>query len=210
VAAYNHNLAYRPLRAGVAILNPIVNEIGTIGLIATSDGNDRWIVSCYHVLCRKNMGPAADNEPIFQPVDDADKLVAITSLQRSDSGQDCAAALVDPTIGCSGEILNVGRIGGLTEPTVGMRVIKSGCVTGVTEGVITTVNGDIVSIELPPSFPPQAELSQPGDSGCLWVARDSMKAVALHRTGSAFGTMSATAARISAVLQALQLRPFFL
>jgi hypothetical protein len=66
----NHGLAHRPLLAAVAIYNPNVNEVGTLGLIATSDGTDRWIVNCYHALaCNLSavvVTSFASGESIFQ------------------------------------------------------------------------------------------------------------------------------------------------
>jgi len=82
VAVFNHHLPFRPLRAGVAVLNPIVNKIGTIGCIATSNGHDRWLVSCYHVLGRIDFSAFNDGEPIFQPVDGMGPPVAKNSVAR--------------------------------------------------------------------------------------------------------------------------------
>jgi hypothetical protein len=66
----NHSFAYRPLPAGVALFNPNVNEVGTLSCFATSDGTDRWMVSCYHVLARNSPSgagtPFASGEPILQ------------------------------------------------------------------------------------------------------------------------------------------------
>src|SRR6267378_4382228 len=93
----NHGLAYRPLIAGVAVYNPNVNEVGTLGLFATSDGTDRWIVSCYHVLARNSptggMTPFASGETIFQG-SAHDGVVARTDTSRADAILDCAAALI--------------------------------------------------------------------------------------------------------------------
>lgn len=209
MAVFNHNLVHRPLRGGIAIFNPVVNETGTIGLIATSNGNDRWIISCYHVLCRKDLSPAGDREPIFQPIDDQENLVGHTSLERADTVLDCASALIAPGILVTGETLNIPQISGIGEPKIGMRVLKSGSITGVTEGIIVALDGGDVVIDRPDSHPANAELSSPGDSGALWVARDTLQAVALHKSGSAFGGTTTTASKISAVLNQLKLRPVF-
>jgi hypothetical protein len=75
------------------------------------------------------------------------------------------------------------------------------------EGTISAIDNDLVEIQLPVSFPKECELTAPGDSGSLWVTRDTGKAVALHKTGTAFGGTSARTARLSAVLVALNLRP---
>jgi hypothetical protein len=209
MSSYNHNRIHRPLRGGIAVVNPQVNETGTIGLIGTSNGHDRWIVSCYHVLCRVDLSAAPDNEPIFQPDDDPANLIARTSIERSDTILDCAAARVLPEVPCVGEILHLSRIFGVAEPVAGMRVIKSGSVTGVSEGVITDLDGDEVEIRLDPSLPGDAELTKPGDSGSIWVSRAGLNAVALHKSGAGFGFSTAMASRLSAVLDRLKLRPVF-
>lgn len=205
MAAYNHSLCYRPLVGGIAILNPNVAELGTLGFVATADGADRWLVSCYHVLGRKDLSAFTDGEPIYQPVDDANQLVARVATARADAQLDCAAARLEPGVAGSGAVLGLPAVVGVREPAVGLRVIKSGCITGVTEGVVTGVNTDTVSIGIPSGFPGDYELSREGDSGALWMT-EAGHGVALHRAGNAYGATSATGSRLSAVLAALQLR----
>jgi hypothetical protein len=89
-----------------------------------------------------------------------------------------------------------------------MRVIKSGVATGITEGTVRTIIGTDVVIEIPPPFPAEYDLSEQGDSGALWVTRDTRAPVALHRSGNDTGQERATATPISAVLQTLNLRPW--
>ena len=205
----NHGLVHRPLRGGIAIYNPCVGEQGTLGFIGTSDGNDRWLVSCYHVLCNKNLDVAPGNEPIYQPVDDDAYLIAHTANSRQDLRLDCAAACVLPNITCSSEVLHLPRINGARRPTIGMRVIKSGCTTGVTEGVITAVNEAQIEIQLVETYPQASELSDIGDSGALWVSRDDVCAVGLHLAGSAYGVPLAKATPLELVLESLRLKPLF-
>jgi hypothetical protein len=207
VAISNYVQPYRPLRPGAAILNPLAGQPGTIACTATSDGVDRWIVSCFHVLCRLS-GPGVSQprslEVIFQPTTTGG-VVARTEMTRADRALDCAAAKVDGTIQTVSEIIGIGapRLG--VPAVVGTRVLKSGQETGVTEGVITAVNGAEVRIEPSSDFPPGYVLSGPGDSGALWVTKDTKAAIALHRAGSAVGGREVFGVSIGAVLTSLRL-----
>src|SRR5437870_1846913 len=71
MALFNHRLAYRPLRGGVEIYNPSVNELGTLGFIAADaqGGAGLWIVSCYHVLVGGPGRAPVAGEDVFQPSD---------------------------------------------------------------------------------------------------------------------------------------------
>lgn len=201
----NRNLPYRPLIAGVAIFNPVVNKLGTLGMIHLHDGK-RWIVSCYHVLCRADFSPFEQPEPIFQPFPGiAAAPVAFTDPQRASSELDCAAAFVVEDLRAFPVILELGFVGPPTEPAVGMRVLKSGITTGVTEGEITNIDGDRLEIGVPQDFPTGYDLSDPGDSGALWVERDTRRAVALHTGGNDTGTEKAFGVRLQTVLEALDL-----
>jgi hypothetical protein len=197
----NHDRPFRPLRAGTAVFNPNVGVLGTLGLVATSDGIDRWIVSCYHVLGRADGGPFQDNEPVMQG--DLVNPVARVSVDRASGQLDCVAALVDPLIDAVGEVLGVPPVQAPIQPVAGMRVLKSGRETGITEGVIRSVAGKDVVIRVPLGFPNDYELSGIGDSGAVWMT-EAGQPVALHRAGNP-ATREAFAFDISAVLAALGL-----
>jgi hypothetical protein len=206
MAIPNRSLLYRPVRAGITIVNPNVGKVGTLGFIATSDGQDRWLVSCYHVLGRIDLGVFNDGEPIYQPMDDPPNRIAKVSTARADVQLVCAAAKLEAGIQSTHDILEMSPIAGVSEPVVGMRVRKSGCVTGVTEGVISKVSGDSVEIQIAPDFPARYELSQEGDSGSLWVSSQNNLAVALHRAGNAYGKQIGYAVRLIAILTSLKLK----
>jgi hypothetical protein len=200
----NHNLAYRPLRAGTSLFNPLVNKSGTLGLIATSDGQDRWIVSCYHVLCRMGGTPFPGDEPIFQP-DDGSASIATNSTAHADPVMDCAAAKVHSGIECSSEILGMPKIVGIEDPKAEMRVLKSGRMTGITEGVIREVTDQRITIETIDGFPETYSLSEEGDSGAVWVSTSSLKVIGLHTSGTTVGERLAYGVRISEVMENLGL-----
>lgn len=191
---------FRPLRGGIAVFNPNVNELGTVGLIARDATGRNWILSCYHVLCRRDMSAFADGEPIFQPIDGSSNRVANLVAGMGDTTLDCAVARVDVGISVAREILELGTLELPAEPVVGMRLLKSGIETGVTEGQITQVNGDQVLIQRPTGFPNDYDLSRRGDSGAIWVNRDAGSPVALHTGSGGGGSETAFAVRISAVL----------
>ena len=180
----NHGLAYRPLMAGVAIYNPNVNEVGTLGLIATSDGTDRWIVSCYHVLARNLSAvvviPFASGESIFQG-SAHDGVVAQTDVGRADAQVDCAAALIDSAVVTLQAIVDVGLLNTApVPPAVGLRCLKAGADTGVTEGVVRRIEQGRVLIGPPNGFPIGYVAAGRGDSGSLWVTADTRQPVAMH------------------------------
>jgi hypothetical protein len=203
----NHNLAYRPLRGGIAIVNPAnANELGTLGFIGTSNDQDRWIVSAYHVLGRSDGSIFTDGEPIYQPFRSAVSApVALASRARADAVTDCAAAEIVNGVGATGDILGIVTVRAPIEPVVGMRVLKAGIETGVTEGVVRQVTGDRVVIAVPAGFPDKYDLSGRGDSGSLWISRDGWAPVALHLAGNDTGEEVAFAVRIAKVLAVLRL-----
>ncbi|MCX6634891.1 MAG: hypothetical protein NT090_07395 [Acidobacteria bacterium] len=174
----NHERVFRPLRGGVMIFNQRLGVPGTLGLIVTADGADRWILSCFHVLCAAD--GAADS--IYQPIDNAEGLVAVVDPTRANRDRDCAAARIAPGVASVAEILGIGPVGAPAEPIEGMRLLKSGAATGVTEGVITRVEITGVEIE-PDGLPADYEMSDAGDSGAVWVTREGNRPVALHQRG---------------------------
>lgn len=203
----NHTRAFRPLRGGIALMNATVRLLGTLGCIATSDGVDRWVVSAYHVLGRPHGAPLADGEPIFQPaVGVAENPVAVTRRDRFDAALDAAAALVTPGVGAVGEVLGIGPVAGLGDPVPDMRVVKAGIATGVTEGVVGSVQGARIEIAVPADFSARYDLSDVSDSGAVWLERDTRRAVALHVAGNDTGIELAIGMRLIDVLASLRLR----
>lgn len=196
---------YRPLRLGIAILNPIVGQYGTLGFFGTSADGAQWLVSCYHVLGRVDFTPHAAGEPIFQP-DDVSVPTPIAALaNRADISLDCAAALLNPGVVGTNDILGLGRIDPRPlVPVAGMRVCKVGIATELTEGVIDTIAAGSVTIRPTSAYPPAYELSKVGDSGALWVEQGSLRPVAMHKQGQVFGGV-ALASPITEVLSALNL-----
>lgn len=210
----NHLRRFRALRGGTAIHNPSSDPAvpggayGTLGFIATGDGTDRWAVSCYHVLARKGADfPAGASEPIFHPYRLFDGTpIAVMTDEKLDRVLDCAAARILHPEACTSELLGLGALAAPSEPSVGMRVLKSGAETGVTEGRVIRVAGDefeIAAVGMPDEF----DLSEGGDSGSLWVDAETLSPVGLHFRGNERGTAErAFARKINVVLAVLGLK----
>ena len=200
-----HDLQYRPLRAGTSIINARVNEPGTLGLIATDAAGANWIISCYHVLCDSGLGAYVQDDVVFQPAAVANSnSIAVTSKTKANAGLDCAAAKIQPGITVSNEVLGIGAIAGITAGAIGMRVVKSGGTSGITEGVISNVAAQTISIRIDSSFPLDYVLSEPGDSGSIWLEQTTQRAVALHRGLNT--PREAVAVPIQVVLNSLALK----
>ena len=197
----NHRCAFRPLRGGTLIFQPDNNEAGTLGTFLTSDGVDRWLLTCFHVLTRSD-GTLVPTDRIVQP-NLAAGVIATLAGTMGDPVLDCAA--VPLTLPTSDEVLGIGRLMPATMPVVGMRVMKSGWKTGVSEGRIQVVNGTDVLIERLPGYPPEYLLAAAGDSGAVWVDATTLAPVALHRRETAVGAHLAVATNFAVVLNALNL-----
>jgi hypothetical protein len=205
--ANNHVRVFRPLRGGIAISNPRIDRLGTLGCVVTADGGaERWILTSYHVLGVREADDLQDGEPVFQVTSTTPpEVVARTRRDRSDAGLDVAAARVVDGVESVLEVLGIGPVTTAAEPAAGMRVIKSGVATGVTEGIIRRVDGTRVQIEMPPGFPSKYELSDVSDSGSLWVEVSSRAGVALHFGGNDVGVEKAFAVSLPHALQVLGL-----
>jgi hypothetical protein len=205
--ARNHALMYRPLIGGIGITAQGVGEVGTLGMIAY-DATGAWIVSNYHVLCRRDLSAFSDGEAVYQCfMQPGDTPIARLVTGRASTALDCAAARVEAGIDVKNWVLELGAITGVEEnPQKDRPVIKSGLATGVTEGCIAEVNGDRVRIQTWGPFPARYDLSNIGDSGSVWVDAETRRAVALHSRTQDGETEAAYGFKISSVLAALQLQ----
>jgi hypothetical protein len=202
----NYRLPFRPLQGGIAIGG---GATGAIGLVATADGKDRWILSCYDVLGGPGARIPGEGAPVLQPPDRREgKPVAHLATARVDPSLDCAAVRIEPGVGAVSGILGLPPLGRPMRPGPGMRVVKSGPGTGVTEGVITAIRGDEVIIEPPPGFPEDYELIGRADAGAVWVEVTLGAPVALQTScGTDARPARARAVALPQVLRRLGLRP---
>ena len=198
----NHRAPFRPLRGGTQIFQPDHNEAGTIGTFLTSNGVDRWLLTAFHVVARSN-GTIVAADRIVQPTV-TQGVIATLGTVVFDVGLDCAAiSLAVPVVD---EVLGIGTLAPAVAPAAGMRVIKSGWKTGVSEGRIQAVAGNDVVIERLPGYPVEYLLAARGDSGAVWLDAATFAPVALHSQESAVGVHRAIAKDFTAVLGALQLQ----
>lgn len=184
------------------ILQSTTGEAGTLGMVVTSDGLDRWLLTCHHVLARRDLS-LVQGDMVLQP-DATNGPIATLGTARADSGRDCAAAQL--TVPASDVILGLGSPVAFRPPVVGMNVIKSGWKTGVSEGRIQRVLGDEVIIERRPGYPVTYVLATIGDSGSVWLEATTLAPIALHTRESAVGPHLAFGTHFGSVVRSLALR----
>lgn len=175
----NHSFPFRPLIGGVFILNPANGRPGTLGLIAIRNDGSRFLVSAYHVLCRPEGGTFVDGETVEQPIGPGN-VVAHVFAADTDPALDVAAARIAPAVGSEGRVLGLPPLTAAKSPEVGMEVLKSGAATGVSEGRLTDVDGTRVLISRPVASISKYEVSGFGDSGALWVERETLAPICMH------------------------------
>ena len=103
-----------------------------------------------------------------------------------------ARPLVDGDL--SDEILDIGRVSGTSPAALGMAIRKSGRTSALTTGQVTVIETtvDVGYAGKTARFDGQilsSPMSQPGDSGSLLVAGDSLRAVGLLFAGSTQATI---------------------
>jgi hypothetical protein len=84
-----------------------------------------------------------------------------------------------------------------------MDVLKSGATTGVSEGRITDVDGSRIVISRPQSSVSMYEVSGFGDSGAVWVERETMAPIGIHLASDSMGR--AVALDVTIALSSLSL-----
>ena len=200
-----HDGQFRPLLGGIGVYNPQSGAgMGTLSVVLTDDQGARFVLSCYHVLCRKGAQAAPPPETIYQPLDPFGIARSVPGM--SDSGLDSALAKINADVGfLRRSILGIGLLGDPVVPVVGMAVIKSGYETGVTEGVITQVSTDKVEVGVPSGFSSNYILNAAGDSGAVWVTKDGAQPVAMHTGGIGSNSRISKATRMDRIMMRHQL-----
>jgi hypothetical protein len=193
-----------PLAPGLSIGNAKTLSTGSLCTFVRSIGDDAaCILSNWHVLC--GAPEAAAGDPISQPgpMDAGSSPTAevATLLRWLKLSQqfDAAVAVLKPDVAVSGTLFGTNvRPGAVVTPAVGMRVLKSGAMTGVTHGIVDGIGGsyqlDYTNFGdapewmlgfrvVPDPAAPATDLSLDGDSGSLWVTADGGNPVGLHFAG---------------------------
>lgn len=199
---------FRPAPGGVSVGHYKITA-GTLGaIVKDKKTGEPLILSNNHVLANitnGHDGKAEIGDPILQPgsydngteEDDViGELVRYIPLNPArgifDSPEnivDCALARPLDKKMVENSILGIGKVKGIKEPEIGMRVVKSGRTTGITEGTIQAIDSTI-SVKLDDEqdafFSDQvliSSLSQAGDSGSL-ILDTNQNAVGLLFAGS--------------------------
>lgn len=207
-----HAQRYRPIRGGIRIVNAkMPQNPGTLGCICIDAAGALWILSCRHVLVRPPRWegvPFSPGEAILQPKSPiVANRVAVMGAEKSDARLDCAAALLDPGTAALPELLGFGALAAPQAPVADMKVLKSGGRTDVTEGIITRVTSQTFEVGPPAGAPSNYQVAAQGDSGAIWVERETGAPVGLLRAGETRGNLSiAKAVHIIDVLTALELQ----
>lgn len=229
-----------PLVGGISIGSPQV-PVGTLGALVWDkvDGSV-CILSNWHVLAGDLQAEVGN--PCFQPglFDQGRSSDIVARLKRWSFDRQTDAAIAE-LIGnrhyCAGEIVSLfQQITGVAEPYLGMKLLKSGRSTDFSMGFVDGLffsaaieysNGFVRVFEdqihiapQPPKDPsyPASAISEPGDSGSVWVTEtssDGYKAVGLHFAGdlpnSAFGEYAlANPMNVVADRLKFSFRPLFL
>jgi hypothetical protein len=208
VAVRNFNAwqRFRPLRSGLGILCGPNGQEGTLGFIALDAQGDPWLISAAHVLGGTNATLPTGGLSVFQPIGPAstEAVANATALSR-DSSLDVAAAVLLAGVGFVNEALGVGPLAPPILAKTGMRVVKAGALSGITEGEVLDVAADDITIGLPKPFPPSCQLAEGGDSGALWIECSSRAPIGIHYASSGFGIPKAYARPLPLVLSHLGL-----
>lgn len=174
---------------------------GTLGLIATDDGIDRWLVTCWHVL----VAPGQPAIPSGTPVLAAGQTQPVARLVagRGDRALDVIAARVEAGVDCRPWIKGLGSLAAPLAPARDQRLVKVAAVTGRRRGVVFQMSSGRPQIRADAGEP--GPITAPGDSGGLWVEAGSLRAVALHTGKDPASVGDATGVPIVEVLTALGL-----
>lgn len=199
-----------PLVGGISIGSP-QTPAGTLGaLVWDNVDGSVCILSNWHVLSGDLRAEAGN--PCFQPgrFDQGTSNDVVARLKRWSFDEQTDAAIAELNGSrhyCAGEIVSLyQQISDFADPYLGMIVLKSGRSSGFTWGFVDGLyfssaikysNGIVQvfedQIHIAPAYP-DVRISQPGDSGSVWVTPsngEGYKAIGLHFAGdlphSAFG-----------------------
>ncbi|MGQ9828555.1 MAG: hypothetical protein ACUVSW_11900 [Roseiflexus sp.] len=189
---------FAAMRGGISVSVASDFSAGTLGgLVQDRTTGDLMILSNWHVLAAQRWVRAG--LPICQPgrLDGGTLSDVVATLTRHAMHQniDAAVATLTGDRPLINNQLNIGSVTGVALPHLGMRVTKSGRTTGVTEGIVTGVEGyarlwygsiqrtirHVITI-IP--APGKREVSAGGDSGSWWLDAETRAAVGLHFAGS--------------------------
>lgn len=206
----------QPLRGGISISDAYRPVAGTLGgPVRDRVTGQPMILSNWHVLSGYAGQPGW---PIYQPgrADGGGPADEVARLVRHAMGSnlDAAVAVLSGERPAVNYPLDLSPVRGYALAQLGMYVKKSGRTTGVTQGVVTGVEGTQRMYYAGVGYrmikrvftvtPGDRELSLGGDSGSFWIDESTMHAVGLHFGGNAAGMPEqALAIDIGPILDAL-------
>jgi hypothetical protein len=192
--------------------------VGTLGAIVTdNDSGDEMLLSNFHVMCVDDGWSVGDEMAQPSRVDGGNcPADVVGELQRASLGGQVDCAVASHTArDFSCEIEEIGDVAGVATASEGMAVRKRGRTTGLTYGIVDTVdltvqidycNGlgpitltDQIGIDVDPAQ--SAQFGDSGDSGSV-VVNGEREVVGLYFAGDSTGTYG-VANPIEAVLDAL-------
>jgi hypothetical protein len=206
-----------PMRGGISISNASQYTYATLGgLVRDRTSGEEMILSNWHVLAgdwsaRPGLG-------ILQPgrLDGGTSLDLVANYTRDvmDLNLDAAVASLRGNRQLVNDQIELGPLKGLAKAQLGMNVTKSGRRTGITQARVTGLAGTarifysgvdrlirhVVTLE---PLVPWEQTSQGGDSGSIWLHKDTHEAIGLHFAGSDFPER-ALCMDLETVLDALQ------
>ncbi|MFQ3683142.1 hypothetical protein [Roseiflexus sp.] len=207
-----------PMRGGISVSVAREYSAGTLGgLVRDRATGELMILSNWHVLAAERW--VASGLPVCQPgrLDGGMPYDVVATMTRHSMRQNIDAAVAtltgDRTL--INDQLDIGPVSGVALPRLGMRVIKSGRTTRVTEGIVTGVEGQarlwygsmqrtIQHVMTIVPVPGKHEVSAGGDSGSWWLDAETHAAIGLHFAGSD-APEQALAIDMQAVLDALNI-----
>jgi hypothetical protein len=197
---------YDPLLGGISMApSRLTNSAGTLGLMVcgNNSGENAMMLSNYHVMCLKDGGYKVGDEMCQEArwdnsLGECGNCAELTRwkagnhmLGETAYGVDAAVANRTARGFLLSEIVEVGKLAGTEDPTVGMAVQKRGRTTGLTSGVVQSV-----TISAKEDFGPpigivimqnqmavkgdSGAFTAGGDSGSVYVSTTSKKVVGLH------------------------------
>jgi hypothetical protein len=195
---------FDPLQPGISIGNLTRQSTGSLGaFVRDVQGGRPCMLSNWHVLAGSTA--AAIGDPISQPGPrhlEANPARPVAQLLRwtdLSHGVDAALAAVEQNVATDGLPFGLTKAAvGVAEPAVGMRVVKSGVITGVTHAIVDGIEGsfpmnysafgdtqrwmDGIRLVVDPAARVD-EISLRGDSGAIWIDVATNLAVGLHFAG---------------------------
>lgn len=193
-----HAKAYDQLCGGLSISGEWRQSFGTLGgKVRDRRTGEELLLSAWHVLSgtkNKNFQGA-----IYQPAREHDSMMrpSIAEYQRGamTNHLDAAVAQLTHQRPLFNTQLGLGNVTGVASPQIGMQVVKSGCGTGVTKGLITGIHGYSLQryagishlirhiVQITPETA-EGKICAYGDSGAWWLECATRRAVAMHFAGS--------------------------